>query len=165
MVVISIIGFLATMAIYSLNNARMKSRDATRLSDINQLQKAIDLYYDSNGHYPQVTYASTNDDNCGEDGKWCDLESELEPYISKLPRDPSGLQNINRYFYDSNSEDSYQSYGLMTSLEGTNNGGLLENDGGFYPEYYEKGSQPKYCKDNFNTAWYGDYSYVCSPGT
>jgi general secretion pathway protein G len=165
LVVISIIGFLATMAAYALNIARMKARNASRLSDINQVQKAIDLYYDNNGHYPQVSYASTNDENCGEDGKWCDLETELESYISRLPRDPSGLQNNFRYYYDSNSEDDYQSYGLMTSLEGSNNEELAENDGGFYPEFYEKGSQPKYCKDNFNTEWYADYSYVCAPGS
>ena len=47
--VISIIGFLATFALVSLNSARMKARDTRRKADINSLVKALALYTDDRG--------------------------------------------------------------------------------------------------------------------
>jgi len=43
LVVIAIIGLLSTMAVVSLNSARVKARDARRLADIKQLSTAIEL--------------------------------------------------------------------------------------------------------------------------
>jgi prepilin-type N-terminal cleavage/methylation domain-containing protein len=56
LVVIAIIGILSSVVLASLNSARQKSRDAKRVSDIKQLQLALELYFDSNGSYP-VTLA------------------------------------------------------------------------------------------------------------
>ena len=57
LVVIAIIGLLATLSVVALNNARLKSRDAKRVSDIKQIQTALELYYvDING-YPSVDTA------------------------------------------------------------------------------------------------------------
>jgi prepilin-type N-terminal cleavage/methylation domain-containing protein len=51
LVVIAIIGLLSTMAVYAINVARMKSRDARRLADMRQIQTALNLYHDGhNGH-------------------------------------------------------------------------------------------------------------------
>ena len=44
LVVIAIIGLLSTLAVVALNNARMKSRDAKRVSDVKQIQTALELY-------------------------------------------------------------------------------------------------------------------------
>lgn len=52
LVVISIIGLLSTLAVVALNNARMKSRDAKRLSDIRQIQTALELYFNDSNDYP-----------------------------------------------------------------------------------------------------------------
>ncbi|MFA6428608.1 MAG: prepilin-type N-terminal cleavage/methylation domain-containing protein [Candidatus Buchananbacteria bacterium] len=52
LVVIAIIGLLSTLAVISLNSARQKSRDARRLSDIKQVQTALELYYTDNNSYP-----------------------------------------------------------------------------------------------------------------
>ena len=43
LVVVSIIGLLSTMAVVSLNSARKKARDASRVSDVKQLSKLIDV--------------------------------------------------------------------------------------------------------------------------
>ncbi len=48
LVVIAIIGLLSTLAVISLNSAREKARDATRISDVRQLQTAMELWFDSN---------------------------------------------------------------------------------------------------------------------
>lgn len=55
LVVIAIIGILSTLAVVSLGNAREKSRDAKRLSDIKQVQTALELYYADKNGYPTGT--------------------------------------------------------------------------------------------------------------
>jgi len=52
LVVIAIIGLLSTLSIVALNSARAKSRDARRVSDIKQIQTALELYYNENNSYP-----------------------------------------------------------------------------------------------------------------
>jgi len=51
LVVIAIIGLLSTLAVVALNNARMKSRDAKRVSDVKQIQTALELYYNDVNSY------------------------------------------------------------------------------------------------------------------
>ena len=52
LVVIAIIGLLSTLAIVALSNARQKSRDARRVSDIKQIQTALELNYNDANSYP-----------------------------------------------------------------------------------------------------------------
>ena len=52
LVVISIISFLSTIVLTSVNTARAKARDVQRLSDMKQLQNALELYRNTNGSYP-----------------------------------------------------------------------------------------------------------------
>ncbi|KKQ58329.1 MAG: fimbrial protein pilin [Parcubacteria group bacterium GW2011_GWC1_38_17] len=47
LVVISIIGLLASIALVSLDSARKKTRDTQRLSDMAGIQKALRLYYEN----------------------------------------------------------------------------------------------------------------------
>lgn len=54
LVVIAIIGVLSTLAVYSTNLARLKSRDAKRITDISQTQTALELYFADNQGYPVV---------------------------------------------------------------------------------------------------------------
>jgi|TARA_B100001971_G_C18137464_1_gene508464 general secretion pathway protein G len=52
LVVISIIGILSTLAVVSLNNARLKARDTKRVSDMRQLQTALELFISDRNGYP-----------------------------------------------------------------------------------------------------------------
>ncbi len=61
LVVIAIIGLLSTLAVVSLNNARQKSRDARRVSDVKQVQTALELYYNDAGGYPNSDEADPGD--------------------------------------------------------------------------------------------------------
>ena len=72
LVVIAIIGVLASIVLASLNNARRKSRDARRVTDIKQLQLALELYFDSVGEYPDA------------------LTALVPTYIPVQPTDPVG---------------------------------------------------------------------------
>ncbi len=76
LVVIAIIGILASIIMASMNTARQKGRDAKRVSDIKQLQLALELYYDANGNYPANIYGSPSVLVSGG-------------YISAVPYDPN----------------------------------------------------------------------------
>ncbi len=54
LVVIAIIGILSTLAIVALGSARQKARDAKRVADINQISRALELYYADNNSYPSL---------------------------------------------------------------------------------------------------------------
>lgn len=60
LVVISIIGLLGSVVIASLSTARKKARDVRRLSDLAQMQIALELYYDQ-----FQTYPSSDNGGCG----------------------------------------------------------------------------------------------------
>ena len=59
LVVIAIIGLLATLSVIALNTARVKARDARRVSDIKQIQTALEMYFDQYSDYP-TTATNTN---------------------------------------------------------------------------------------------------------
>ncbi len=98
LVVIAIIALLATIVIASLNCARKKARDARRLADIKEIQKAIEMYYDDHGRYP-----SPGENNCaGWDTGNTEhdiLPGRLDEYLRKVPADPSATGNCNGYRY------------------------------------------------------------------
>ena len=52
LVVIAIIGLLSTLSIIALNSARARARDAKRISDVKQMQIALEMYYNENNAYP-----------------------------------------------------------------------------------------------------------------
>ena len=52
LVVVVIIGILATLATVALSNARAKARDAKRVSDVKQIQTALELYFSEEQSYP-----------------------------------------------------------------------------------------------------------------
>ncbi|MDD4304216.1 MAG: type II secretion system protein [Patescibacteria group bacterium] len=51
LVVIAIIGLLSTLAVFSLNSARTKARDAKRISDMKMLGTAMEMYATEGGTY------------------------------------------------------------------------------------------------------------------
>lgn len=87
LVVIAIIGVLSSVVLASLNTARMKARDARRLAEIQQLQLALDLYYDEHEYYPQsswlFSYSSSWKNNTNT------LATALSSFMKNLPTDPT----------------------------------------------------------------------------
>ncbi len=55
MIVIGIIGILATLGVTSFSSAVKKSRDAKQKSDVSNIQQALILYRSDNGTYPNAT--------------------------------------------------------------------------------------------------------------
>jgi len=52
LIVIAIIGILATLVLTNFQGAQAKSRDVTRKSDINSLYQKLEEFYNENGGYP-----------------------------------------------------------------------------------------------------------------
>lgn len=52
LVVIAIIGILSTLSVVALQSARGRARDAKRITDVRQVQTALELYFNDQGEYP-----------------------------------------------------------------------------------------------------------------
>ncbi len=79
LVVIAIIGLLATLSVVALNNARERARDVRRVSDIKQIQTALELYYNANNSYPGQA----------AEGNVSGIAGDLTPYMNPIPSNPS----------------------------------------------------------------------------
>ncbi len=110
LVVIAIIGILSSVVLASLNSARTKARDARRISDVKQIQLALEMYYDdNNSSYPTALTA----------------ENLVTPgYIASVPLDPSTGAGYSYAALGSGSTCS--SYHLGATLEQDNT--VLDND-------------------------------------
>lgn len=83
LVVVAIIGLLASIIILSLGNARLKARDARRISDLEQLKNALELYYNQCGlEYPSALDTSANNG--------CPVGTNLGSYMSQIISNPGG---------------------------------------------------------------------------
>ena len=81
LVVIAIIGLLSSVVLASLSAARTKSRDARRLSDIRQLQTALEMHYNDYNSYPISNWTNST--------AWASaFRTALSPYMPNLPIDP-----------------------------------------------------------------------------
>ncbi|MHB8651668.1 MAG: prepilin-type N-terminal cleavage/methylation domain-containing protein [Minisyncoccota bacterium] len=137
LVVISIISLLASIVLAGLNSARIKGRDAQRLSDLHQLQNALALYYAKNNAYPDTSNKCAGDECSSAQASWNTTTNPLyalvtQGFIPKLPIDPTNtpidnvLQNGGQYagkdysYYYSTSGTN-QKYDLLTRLENPGN--------------------------------------------
>ena len=99
MVVILIIGLLATIVVQNLRSATDKAKRVKAEADISQLKSALDRYYLDAGSYPTsdqglpALVAAPGSGNTG--GDWGG------PYIEKIPLDPWG----HPYFYQSDGNE------------------------------------------------------------
>ncbi len=98
LVVISIIGTMSSIVLSVLNNAQAKARDSKRVQMLTEIQKALELYYDDHGQYPDDVRTTGS---AGTDGVDCwectwlasyydgDKLIALKPYIKTRQPDPS----------------------------------------------------------------------------
>lgn len=121
LVVIAIIGVLASIVLASLNSARRKSRDARRITDLKQIQLALELYFDAQSppQYPAAT-DPTVAANCDSDSANGLEVLATGGYIPQVPKDPQG----GCYRYTSVSSGTRTTYHLGTTLEESTNPAL-----------------------------------------
>ncbi|MBU1291944.1 type II secretion system GspH family protein [Patescibacteria group bacterium] len=100
LVVITIIGLLASIVLVSLNSARAKARDARRVADLYQIVLALELYYDTNGTYPNPGWGWRSE--CPSWGGFTanNVIPGLTPnYMGSFPSDPAMNKSNSTYCY------------------------------------------------------------------
>ncbi|WKZ29394.1 MAG: type II secretion system protein [Patescibacteria group bacterium] len=124
LVVIAIIGLLSTLAVVALNSARQRSRDAKRVSDIRQIQTALELGFSETNNYPggtSIVLGSANYDvlcNVGGTSTFAASTAACGTgtiYMGLVPTNPT--PNGANYVYTSTSGTG--TYQLTFSLEGS----------------------------------------------
>lgn len=107
LVVIAIIGLLSTLAVVALNSARSKSRDARRVSDVKQIQTALELYFNDENGYPATAAVVEGGSIIGTS----------ETYMGIVPTNPA--PNGSAYTY---TQDAAGTYHLTYTLEALTGG-------------------------------------------
>ncbi len=117
LVVMAIIAVLTMLGVSNFRNVQRKARDAQRKSDLAQLQRALELYYNDYGVYPD---SSNGKINLSGELEWKTAPILAEAftdgttiYMKEIVGDPSGNP---QYCYLSNNH-AYQVY---ARLENTN---------------------------------------------
>ncbi len=160
LVVIAIIGILSSVVLASLNTARSRARDAQRQSDIQNVYRALQLYWLDNNAYPSTggltnvymdpgCTAPSNGGFSAEDAVTADWVPGLVSggYISALPRDPrGGVRGFGTgtgavcYMYASDGTS------FVLSAWGTVENGPIPTSGGLYSRagFRENSWSPNY---------------------
>ncbi len=126
LVVIAIIGLLSTLAVVSVSGIRAKARDAKRLSDVNNIVKALELYASDYDVYPDGDNLNIGDDSqsgdtvalCDDDTGWSTSPCSGDAYMERVPANPAPSGPY--YVYD--QVDGGESYTITFDLEGETNG-------------------------------------------
>jgi prepilin-type N-terminal cleavage/methylation domain-containing protein len=117
LVVIAIIGLLSTLSILALNTARARARDAKRISDVKQIQTALEMYYNDAGDYPPTVTAGGS------------ITYDSNTYLSVVPSFPTPVDGSacvtldpNQYTYTkSGTTGANSSYTIFYCLGATVN--------------------------------------------
>jgi type II secretion system protein G len=135
LVVMAILGILATIISGGFKNALMRGRDTRRKSDLKQISNALELFYHDWGYYPSALdgkilacpFASDPTD-CESLCQPCDwgttdeLTDRRTIYLKKMPKDPYGTQ---LYTYRVVGSDN-KKFQIFTRLENPEDQDCLE---------------------------------------
>ncbi len=107
-ITIALVGVLVSVVIGIVNPVEQlkKGRDGRRKSDLAQIQRGLEIYYQDAGRYP----ASTG----GNQITGTAWGTAWSPYMSVVPRDPTAAQT---YIYYSPVASNGQTYYIYASLE------------------------------------------------
>jgi len=122
LIVVSILGILATIGLFTFNSAQTRGRDSQRKSDLKQIVSALELYYSDYGSYPLATNGniigcpSTTSTSCTwGTGSFSDATTV---YFKVLPKDPKS--NYSYYYRTINSEQGFQLFAKLENQEDPN---------------------------------------------
>ncbi len=130
LIVIAIIGILASVILVGLGPIQRQGRDSRRISDLRQVQHALELYYQRCGFYPGPGASTCTTSGFSDPGNdWAVLSSALIDGgvlgVGQIPRDPtSGLT------YQYSVAVGGVSYTIGAYLEDSNNPALRDSGPG-----------------------------------
>lgn len=80
LIVIVVIGILATLVIVTFTGIQQKARDSKRKTDLSAIQAALESYYSSNNTYPTLAHL--------QDSSW--ISTNMKGFDTKALQDPKG---------------------------------------------------------------------------
>lgn len=119
LLVIIILGVLATLVSGNYINTLKKGRDVRRKNDLANVQRALEIYYEDKKTYPTAIPF---------DAKFCETalcDSSEVVYMQKVPDDP---RSANNYVFDS-TDGTY--YKLYSCIENENDEGEGVSQSGY----------------------------------
>ncbi len=124
LVVVAVIVIISAVIIANISSSRQKSRDARKISDIGQIQLALEQYYDRCGVYPDKV---TNPPSASANGTCPVSGVSLASFISVVPTSPTSIN----YVYAIKGDKS--DYVLRASLEVSGNSVMSNSLGTILP--------------------------------
>jgi len=140
LVVIAIISILTIITVSQFQTARRKANDVARKSDLNSLNKALQMYFADYGEFPENI-------NGGEvSSVWCPIDTNCEfsddtnyIYMKVLPREKNTA--LDPFCYE--VSDDKKSFALFADLE--NSGDLDCKMNSSNPMYQNRCGTYSYC--------------------
>lgn len=116
LIVIAILGIIAAFISINFLTALRKGRDARRKSDMEQIQRGIELYYEDQKSYPKFNiFLNSNYALCQTNiYASCPTSPKENTYMEKIPADPLTSQTY-AYAYPADGSN----YKLYACLENT----------------------------------------------
>jgi prepilin-type N-terminal cleavage/methylation domain-containing protein len=157
LIVIVVIGILAAISIVAFNGVQARSRDARRVSDLNNIAKALEAQFAINGEYPNTVASGVGGTTtCLSAPGWgCWGFTDATRFIDKqympiMPQDPSFLDN-NACGYPNNDLTRAYWYDITVDRKGYLLGTYMEAVSTSDPRY-DNGSVNRGCGNFINWA-------------
>jgi general secretion pathway protein G len=121
LIVMVILALLLVVGLGSFMSSQRKSRDSARKTDIQNIARSLEFYYNDKGAYPIYT---GKDGILGQDWgeAFVDPDNVSTLYMNLLPMDPGG----STYYYTSSDGSQFQLYAI---LENENDGDVNKSGG------------------------------------
>ncbi len=126
LIVIIILGVLATLISGNFLNSLKRGRDTRRKTDLQNIQKALDLYYEDKKTYPLTDDFSFGQPLC-ETNPQASCGTE-KIYMQPLPNDTTEGCS---YSYISSDGTSYVMYSMIENDDDRGPGVIQSDDGGY----------------------------------
>ncbi len=139
MIVIVILGVLAALISGQFISSLKKGRDAKRKADLEQIQRALDFYYEDNKKYPDEGIADGQLDLARSEKLCHPSGCSTKTYIYKLPED---AKSDCTYDYTHEEGTNGEGYSLYTTLENTQDQGPGVNQSGYTSGNCSLGASP-----------------------
>jgi len=123
LVVIAVIGILTSLIMVNFNAARARARDVERKSDLDQIKKALQMYYNDFGFYPEDDEGRIK--ACDRPRlEWGEEEFKCGEmvYMKVLPEDPTAGST-----YHYSQQASGQDFCLWATLENKSDGDIAQS--------------------------------------
>jgi len=143
LIVVAIIGILASAVLVGLGPVQRQARDSRRIADLRQTQTGLELYFHKCGYYPGTAQASSPCGAFSQIGDWNSMTTALTGSnlgVNRVPNDPSSGRT---YSYGTDGIGS--GYIIGARMEDAGNPNLVSGDDADGTVFGVDCADPIYC--------------------